>query len=243
MRHYTVCTDCLEIYQKAFLAVGEIDSDLIAICTCKNGHKSISGLMLNLFDVLYSSAVDSYLRGCLSESVMSFAASLERTYEMFIKVTLFKEGFAFEEADKFWKEITNQSERQYGAFCVQYFRVAKKVWSIDNKQIQFRNKVIHKGYFAISDEVKEYAEYITNCHWEILKILNHDYAEESKQFYMYQKNLSRYKIEKLMLIHNTTFDNSSHPSLLNFNHINMQKVTFLEALNKMSTWQKLYGWT
>ncbi len=83
---------------------------------------SVSGLMHNLFDVLYTSAVQSYLQGSFSESVMSFAASLERTYEMFIKVTLINEGVSLDDNDKFWKEVKNKSERQYGAFCLQYVK-------------------------------------------------------------------------------------------------------------------------
>ena len=93
MKHFTFCIDCNEENPELDVwAEGEVNSNLTALCVCPKGHKSVSGLMHNLFDVLYFSAVDSFLKGCYSESVMSFAASLERTYEMFIKVSMFKEG-------------------------------------------------------------------------------------------------------------------------------------------------------
>jgi len=52
------------------------------------GTMIITSLMHDLFDVLYISAIDSYLKDCYSESVLSFTSSLERLYEYFVKVSL-----------------------------------------------------------------------------------------------------------------------------------------------------------
>ncbi|NOQ28334.1 MAG: hypothetical protein GQ564_23475 [Bacteroidales bacterium] len=241
MKHITFCTECLEENPNSvILAEGEINSDLVAVCTCFKGHKSVLGLLHDLFDVLYFSAVDSFIKGCFSESVMSFAASLERTYEMFIKVTLLKDELSFDIIDNFWKELKNQSERQYGAFCMQYSRITGKTWRIDSNQVSFRNMVIHKGHIATSDEVRKYAEYTTSCQSKILQILQSDYEDECTRFYFNQKKLARPRINELMKKHNAKFAGMALPSLLNWNKLDKDGVTFSEALDNMYQIQKKF---
>lgn len=218
MKHYSLCIECHEKdpYNTVW-AEGEVNSNLISLCTCPSGHKSVSGLMQNLFDVLYTSAVQSFLLGSFSESVMSFAASLERTYEMFIKVTMLKEGVSLEAIDKFWKEIKNLYERQYGAFCLQYVEVTGEAWLLNSNQVSFRNNVVHKGYIATSIEVTGYAEYTTECQFKLLSILHNDYKDECLKLYFHQKVQSKSSTEKVMKENNAKFSATGHPSLLNWN--------------------------
>jgi hypothetical protein len=234
MRHFTFCWDCYhENTESIIWAEGEVTSDLVALCTCTHGHKFVCGLMHDLFDVLYYSAVDAYIKGCFSESIMSFAASLERTYEMFIKVTMLKENVTLLQIDKFWQEVKNQSERQYGAFCLQYIKVTGESWLVDNKQVSFRNKVIHKGHIATSDEARNYAEYTTACQFKILKKLNTDFKTECNDLYFYQKELSKSSTEKLMKEHNAKPIKTSFESLLKWHDYKMDDVTFQNALETM----------
>ena len=238
MNHYTFCYQCFEEGKGTnIIAKGEINSNLIAICECSNGHKFISGLMHELFDILYLSAVDSYFNGSFSESVMSFTASLERTYEFFIKVTLLKEGCTLEMIDSFWKEIKNQSERQLGSFCSQYLNITKSPWNLNTEMIGFRNGVVHKGYIATSEEVKKYAEYTTSLQMNILNILKDDYEDECRQLYFHQKEFNRKSTEKLQNKTNLKFVATSHPSILKWDQPGKQSLNFEEALE---TYNKTY---
>lgn len=197
MKHYTYCYQCNEEDRGDSIAIGEINSNLIAICECKNGHRFISGLMHELFDILYLSALDSFFNGSYSESVMSFTASLERTYEFFIKVTMLKEEITLESIDSFWKELKNQSERQIGAFCSQYLKVSKTSWHLNTDMVSFRNNVIHKGYIATSDEVKKYANYTTSLQMTILNILKSEFSEECTKLYFHQKEVNSSSTKEL----------------------------------------------
>lgn len=232
MRHYTYCHECAEENKGThIIAIGEINSNLISICECPNGHKFISGLMHELFDILYLSAVDSYFNGSFSESVMSFTASLERTYEYFIKATLIKEGCTLEKIDSFWKELKNQSERQLGSFCSQYLKVTNSSWHLNTEMVAFRNSVIHKGYFATSEEVKKYAEYTTSLQMVILNVLKDNFNKECSQLYFHQKEMNSKSTETLQKETNLKFVATGQPSLLKWNHSGTQSVTFEEALN------------
>ena len=57
-----------------------------------------------------------------------------------------------------WKQIAVQSERQYGAFIILFPAVASGSFNLPQQIPELRNKVIHRGYIARSDEVLEYAK-------------------------------------------------------------------------------------
>lgn len=242
MKHYSICIECQKIDPNRMVwADGEVNSNLIALCTCPNGHKLVSGLMHNLFDVLYTSAVQSYLQGCFSESVMSFTSALERTYEMFVKVIMLNEEVSLDAIDKFWKEVKNQSERQYGAFCLQYIKITGEAWRIDGRQVSFRNNVVHKGYIATSLEVANYVEYTTACQFKLLNILHNNYQDECLKLYFYQKEQTKSETERVMKQNNAQFSGISNPSLLKWNYSDMTAVTFKNAIERQIEINKVFG--
>ena len=202
MNHSITCFSCAEESSGLIVyAKGEINSKLIAVCKCSKGHTYVVSLWYNLFDVLYTSAVNAYLKECYSESVMSFAASLERVYEFFIKASMLNEGISIDVIEEFWKDVKHQSERQLGAFCLQYAKATKKRWVIDSNQSKFRNAVIHKGHISTSKEVKEYAEYITSCHVELIKILKSKFNKECEQLKTFENVKNEGVLEQLKKEH------------------------------------------
>lgn len=232
MKHYTFCSICQKENPGTLTwAVGEIQSSLVAICICPKGHKIISGLMHDLMDVLYTSGVHAYLNDCFSESVMSFAVSLEQSYAIFIKADLLKKGISLESIDELWKEIGNQSERLYGAFCSHYLRITSGSWKANQRMIKFRNKVIHKGYIATSKESTKFAEYITECHFKILSILKKDFAEECTKIYFHQQEQNSTIIDTIMKDNpEAFFVATAYPSLLKWNHSEINNLSFASAL-------------
>ncbi|OKY76591.1 MAG: hypothetical protein BM485_05040, partial [Desulfobulbaceae bacterium DB1] len=58
--------------------------------------------------------------------------------------------------DATWKQVTNQSERQFGAFLFLYLLEQKTEFDQKKYKIEelkkFRNKVIHKGYLPNEQE-------------------------------------------------------------------------------------------
>lgn len=96
-----------------------------------------------LFDIAVNAISDGYMR----EAVASFAASLERFYEFFIKYHIHSLGIDESILFDTWKEVSNQSERQLGAFTFLFLaKYNEKAQTLDSNTVGFRNSVIHKGY-------------------------------------------------------------------------------------------------
>ncbi len=243
MLYYTLCIDCEKNNPNEIIwADGEIHSNLFAVCICPKGHITITGLMTELFDVLYKSAVDSYMKNCLSESVMSFAAALERSYELFTKIVLLEQSFTYDNIEDYWKEVKNQSERQYGVFCFCYLQVTKETWRSDTKMVEFRNKVFHKGYIATSEEVQVFAEYITSCLTKIIKTIKTRFGAESRKLYFLQKKAAKPSVTKFMSKHPTAkYAASGSPSLLKWTYAEYESTTFQESLIKANDLKERFG--
>jgi hypothetical protein len=242
MKHHVPCSQCLDIDPNNYqYCVGEVNADLVVVSICPVGHKVISRIAHHLFDVLYSSGVNAFLKGCYSESVMSFAASLERAYELFTKVTLHIEGIEYDKIDIFWKEIASQSERQYGAFCSQYLKFKKEAWTINMDMVKFRNKVIHKGHIATREEILIYGEFITKTLYMILKPIHENHSREAGGFYFHQRIPIHPKANKLMKEHNINIRmDAGICSLLNWDQMDMPETTFEKAVYVMSRVQTIY---
>lgn len=236
MNHYSLCVECLESDPNTPVwAIGELTNDLFAICICPKGHKTLSSLMHHAPDILYMSAVQAYRKECYSESILSFTATFERTCELFFKAFGLKHGLTTEVIDKMWKEMKNQSERQYGAFCLAYCVATNSPWTADLTQVEFRNKVVHKGYIATKAEAEAYAEYITVNLNRIITVLNGDYEKECREIYFSCKEKTRPVIDKLMKEDpDLKFSATGMPSLLRWNHKDREHIRFSEVLQLAS---------
>lgn len=242
MKHFCICTDCFNADKNSVVwAVGEIQADLVAVCKCPIGHITISGLMHDLFDILFTSGMLAYTNGFFSESVMSFAASLERAFELFTRLNLAKSGSSLSNIDLFWNEIKNQSERQYGSFCSAYIKTTNEAWKADEKQVKFRNKVIHKGYIATSSEAKKYAEYILKCLNKIMKCIKDNFSEQKNPLYFHIKEHNQPALKKALQKNpGAKYVNTSIPSLLKWNDKEHKDLTFDEIFTSLKELQEKY---
>jgi hypothetical protein len=111
--------------------------------------------------------------------VSSFTASLERFYEFYVKLIAFKNGRIESEIEKAWKEIKNQAERQLGAFIFTYLN-EKGIFPhvLDNNNVSFRNRVIHKGEFPNEKEALAYGQIVLDIINPILIDLKTNYSKE-----------------------------------------------------------------
>jgi hypothetical protein len=84
-------------------------------------------------------------------------SSMERYFEFFIKVILRDSGKEFESIHKTWKTIASQSERQLGAYIMLYCQTFddEPILLNQNKEIPFRNSVVHKGYIPTKEDAIE----------------------------------------------------------------------------------------
>ncbi|EKO3594159.1 hypothetical protein P0F10_003365 [Vibrio metschnikovii] len=125
--------------------------------TCFQGHKTVTILQQQKFELLFEIGAYALIDGYYRESVASFTAALERFHEYCLKVLCKKRGINPDAFSTAWKQISNQSERQLGAFLFiwtsEFGAVPQLLSSHDSG---FRNSVIHKGKIPTKEEALKY---------------------------------------------------------------------------------------
>lgn len=144
---------------------------------CENGHKNNIILQEWKFEILFEMALMALKDGYTREVVSSFAASLERFYEYIIELIAIRNEIDSHQFTDTWKLMSAQSERQLGAFYTAYLLHFKEVpMSLHERNAEFRNKVIHKGYIPTTEEVTDYGREIFKYILQILKKIDlHEY--------------------------------------------------------------------
>ncbi|MCF5721003.1 hypothetical protein [Pseudomonas syringae] len=129
--------------------------------TCPEGHQ-LAVILSNLpFELLFESGLEALSDGYLRESVSSFAAALERLYEFSIRVQLIAANVNANELEVTWKAVASQSERQLGMYIgMRTLKEGKPPTVLSRSQSEFRNQVIHKGYFPDVKEAFEFGEVV-----------------------------------------------------------------------------------
>jgi len=150
----------------------EMDDAGVVYVTCNNGHKTAMLHRNRKHQILFESGCLALLDDYTNEAVSSFSAALERAYEFFIRVAYRKLGVSSSLIESSWKQVAVQSERQFGAFALLYPVMACESFELPQKIPELRNKVIHRGYIARSDEVLEYAETVFLLIRKIVQVLS-----------------------------------------------------------------------
>ena len=146
---------------------------------CPKGHSSITLILQQKYELLFEIGVHAIADGYYREAVSSFTSSLERFYEFFIKVMSLSKGTNWEQIQDAWKCVSNQSERQLGAFVFLYLQDNKTAPKLlHNKRVEFRNAVIHKGKIPSKDEAIEYGQAILDLVRPMIRMIKENYESE-----------------------------------------------------------------
>ncbi|WP_426065239.1 hypothetical protein [Flavobacterium sp. DSP2-3-1] len=208
----------------------ELDNENIHKFICPKGHSSFTQLQEQKFQILFDLASMALNDGYTKEAVSSYSGALERFIEYFILVSSLRNSVTLENFSNTWKQMSNQSERQLGAYFILRLQEGKPTnW--DEKKSAFRNNSIHKGYIPSSEEAIEYGQYVLTFIRTTLKELN----STSKEF-----------LQKATLIHlskngeklpkNVRLSNSSIPTIITIRDIESEdygKNTLKEELNSI----------
>lgn len=155
-----------------------LNDEFCFLTTCSKGHKSITVLQNERFQLLFDMACNAYLNGDYKDSIANAASAVERFREYFIKVVMLdpftesQESY-YQHYNKFlktWKEVDNLTERQTGGFLMLYFCAFQALPPkyLNSNTDGFRNKVVHKGHLPKQDKTLEYLE---KCYMYILEII------------------------------------------------------------------------
>ncbi len=190
MKIQTHCLKCDENNQfKGDLEwiVLQINDDSIYSRKCKNGHDNLFIHTNEKHELLFESACQAIVDGYYKEAASSIASSLERLYEYSIRVISYKNEIESDSINLSWNEMKKQSERQLGAFIFLYLQTfKKKAPLLSNKQIEFRNDTIHKGYFPTYDEVVDFGEAVLKIIYEVLITLRLNCIEGIKKYEVFK---------------------------------------------------------
>lgn len=166
------CLDCSVQRTTQGWLFADLRDDGLYDVRCQLGHTRTVGLGNLKFELLFESGALAILDGYNLEAVASFSAALERFLEFYITAVSLKHDVSIEQLDQSWRLVSIQSERQLGAFLLLYLIENKRAaLYIDRSKVEFRNKVIHKGYVPTQAEALDYGEHVFDFVGRIFKEL------------------------------------------------------------------------
>lgn len=155
MKVLFVCHQCLDDAIKegrptgpTMSLISPTDSGMLK-AVCENFHTSYSVMQQMRFEVLFEIGAHAIFDTYYREAISSFASSLERFLEFYIALMCRKHKVKMEDFAEAWRDVSNQSERQLGAFFFIFLLLeGRPAPYIPKKMIELRNKVVHKGRIA-----------------------------------------------------------------------------------------------
>jgi hypothetical protein len=182
--------------------VKELNQSGVYEVKCTLGHKSTNVINNIDFEMLFEYGVNALADSYYRDAVASFASALERYFEFFIKAALHTRQADFTVINKGWKAIAGQSERQLGAYTMLYTQLFGQEAPLlnANKEVPFRNSVIHKGHIPSQEEAIRFGDKVLELIDTSLNQLRGAYpliTEETFAYYGYahQHNISHTNAE------------------------------------------------
>jgi hypothetical protein len=137
----------------------DVRDDSIYEFICSRGHRAIVTLQEQRFEILFDIGANAIVDGYYREAISSFASSLERFYEFYIRAALAENAIPEGVTEASWRIIRKQSERQLGAFIFLYTLLNSRSPTIlSEARTGFRNSVIHEGKIPTRDEAIEFGQ-------------------------------------------------------------------------------------
>jgi hypothetical protein len=160
------CAGCLQNAEARAIpeiALVEFRDDGRYEAQCAHGHQFIAILQEQLFELLFDIGAYAIVDGYYREAVSSFSSSLERFYEFFIRAVLLDKKVGEAAMRGAWNAVSKQSERQLGAFVFLYTsEFGRYPVLLTEKDVQFRNDVIHRGKIPQRQDALDYGQRILN---------------------------------------------------------------------------------
>jgi len=162
MKTQAVCGDCIKTNHASAWQAQDAPfyEDKIAFVECRLGHKTAMVIQNSKTEILLSSAAEALSQGFTFEAVASASAALERFYEFSLQVFFNAQKKAPARFQEFFKEMSNQSERQLGAFMLFHELELGNPFAPTMKMTTFRNSVIHKGKIPSVEDAESFCAYV-----------------------------------------------------------------------------------
>jgi hypothetical protein len=203
---------------------------------CEFGHITLIISDSQKFENLIYLAFVSFNNNFYHQAVVNIANAYENLQEFIIRLILEKNEIKISEIDNSIKKM-KLSERRFGGFYYLFlnqFKVSPNVPN-PNKEIKFRNEVVHNGYFCTKEETFNYV-------FEMYKIIIETiYQIENTGFEILDSIVNRttLKLENLnelkeTYIHNVTFHNYIGTRTLNHKVTKEDLISLLDKIPNYS---------
>jgi hypothetical protein len=177
MRLKITCLTCLREGRFVYTVMAMNDTGLYEF-TCENGHCNTYWLQAHKFEVLAEVALQAILDGYYREAILSFNTSLERFYEYCARFIAhcYKHD---ESLAAVWKNVSAQSERQFGLYLGLYMMETGKAPAIlPQKMVEIRNAVVHKGVLPTRDDAVRFGQAVIDIVQPIYDELKKAHTDE-----------------------------------------------------------------
>jgi len=184
MKIFAVCAQCMrDDIENADMALVEPNSAGFYKFTCSKGHQSFHVPQESDFEILFEIGCYAIVDGYYREAVSTFSAALERFYEFYLNLVYRKKKIDKDFYIKSWKEVSNQSERQLGAFIFAWLLENKENPEVlRQKQREFRNDVIHKGFIPSRDQAVNFGQAVLDLISSQIKTIKTNYKDEIHEY-------------------------------------------------------------
>ncbi|CAM4300052.1 hypothetical protein [Pseudoalteromonas maricaloris] len=146
-------------------------NDGIANIECDNKHKFTCFVQGTNVEKLLESGVHALANKNTLEACASIYAAYERSIEFAIDVFSHHDGIDLEALEATKKSMSNQSERQLGAFLMLYFRKIGSPYKLSRKVTEERNKFIHKGFIPGIERAHQFCKKVYELIAELIVLL------------------------------------------------------------------------
>ena len=185
MRIFVPCAVCVKKRSNKDpikMIPGELDGGVIFV-TCAEGHKTAVLYRTRRYKLLLESGARALIDGYANESIASFSTAVERAYEFYLRVIFRSKGIPKETFEAAWKDVTVQSERQYGAFHMLFLMENKTVLKLNPDIPRMRNRIIHQGQMAKEEDAITFGRLVFERVIEIENALkaNQSFADDEEK--------------------------------------------------------------
>ena len=136
--------------------------DRLTTANCNRGHEFRVYVAGTKVDLLLTSGLNALVAGFTLEAVTLFASARERAIEFFLRILFRKLGGELDLFGQVYKEMSRQSERQYGAFLTLYALDRSKHYPRNRHQAfaSERNRYVHQGKIPTPEQAHAFCKLI-----------------------------------------------------------------------------------
>lgn len=176
MNFVVSCPECFSLKEARFTRLSPTESGILEL-QCPVGHRTLLVTQYLRYEILFEISLNAIIDGYYRESILNATGALERLFEHYMRIACIAKGFRDDDFQTLWKSLRKQSERQIGAFAAVFLVLeGKQAPILDQKAVEFRNRVVHQGHICSRLEAVDYCSQIADRMLPLIQVILDVYA-------------------------------------------------------------------